>query len=441
MFDPSIKTIGDYVIDCFIGCGNQADVYMGHHKLIDCPLAIKIFSKNEMNAELKTTIEKEIDILKDLDHPNIVKYIDYVEQGESTAIITEYCSVGTFSSFFPLKSECQVFKYFRQISEALDYLHNVKKIVHRDIKAENILLDEFYNLKLIDFGFAKSNDKNIKLKTRCGSPVYTSPEIIKGQEYNEKSDIWSLGILLYYMATGAVPFFADNVMKLYYLICDSEVTFPNDIPLSESLKDLIYGMLSKNIDERHCITEVMHHPWFVEMKNEMDCIELKSRRNIDKTCPFFKNQASTEKDDNCVNMPYLKIKPSVNGQYNRPGIPNHVKDEKPQTDNWFNLTKADFIDHGISESAYSNLMSDFNGSFLAVSRILLNVKAREKKSNNFKGIQFECSQGVRAPHKKSHDTRTIFRGGSAVIMKKRGPRALLVQKTYTHTRVLSFLRQ
>ncbi|OHS97776.1 hypothetical protein TRFO_35910 [Tritrichomonas foetus] len=104
-------------------------------------------------------------------------------------------------------------------------MHNTKNIVHRDIKIENILLDQFSNIKITDFGLSKPCKDT--LKTRCGSPIYSSPELIKGENYTTKTDIWSLGILLYYMCFNKIPFYSENIQTLFRMIVNDELTFPN----------------------------------------------------------------------------------------------------------------------------------------------------------------------------------------------------------------------
>ncbi|OHS95779.1 hypothetical protein TRFO_38076 [Tritrichomonas foetus] len=155
----------------------------------------------------------------------------------------------------------QVFHYFRQICSAVEYLHVEKKIVHRDLKAENILIDNHNNIKLIDFGFCRNIDKNL-MKTRCGSPCYSSPELIVGEGYTEKTDIWSLGIVLYFLTTGKVPFCDENIQKLFGMIVNDEVKFPEELIIDPRLIDLICLLLNKDPMKRPSITDIFHSEWF-----------------------------------------------------------------------------------------------------------------------------------------------------------------------------------
>ena len=265
------RQIGNYNIICPIGNGGQSCVYMGMHRLVDFPVAIKIMLKDEMSESL---IEKEIFLMKKISHPHIASLLDVVyDNAESTiALILEYAPNGPICCEGRVLNEQTAFRYFFQICTAVNYLHNELKIVHRDLKAENILLDEFNNVKLIDFGLSRSKDaRDQMMKTRCGSPLYSSPEIVLGNPYNEKTDIWSLGILLYHMLTGMFPFKSDNIMKLFYYITKNEVFFPMNYEtnLSSDVRDLILKMLEKDPNKRPSIIEVLNHSWFQRMRSEL----------------------------------------------------------------------------------------------------------------------------------------------------------------------------
>ena len=277
-----IHNLGDYKIICLIGSGVDGCVFMGMHRMIDFPVAIKIINRFSKNGQISNNEDKpvnlidntdrimnEIEIMKKLNHPNIISLIDVVENQNSIALVQELALHGTVLFSQKLSSESAIFKFFSQICDALNYLHNEIGIVHRDIKAENILVDEFGNIKLTDFGLSKSVQKNSMLKTRCGSPLYSSPELIKGQEYDEKTDVWSLGILLFYFSTGKFPFHSNNILQLLSDITTEDVVFPEPCELSLELKNLILKMLEKDPSKRPNIREIMEDPWYLKMKNEI----------------------------------------------------------------------------------------------------------------------------------------------------------------------------
>ncbi|OHT13418.1 AGC family protein kinase [Tritrichomonas foetus] len=364
---------GDYVLERLVGTGSQGEVYVAHHRLVpDFPVAIKIFKIEEKNKELKEKFLREVEVMKDINHKNIAKFIDFVEQGEMFGIVMEYCSAGTSSIYFPVRSEIQIFKYFKQICEAIDYLHNEKHIVHRDIKGENILFDEFYNIKLIDFGFSKLNINDEKMSTRCGSPVYSSPEIIKGESYNEKTDIWSLGILLYYMATGTVPFLAENMMKLYYLICEGDLKFPDGVEMSESLKDLISAMIAKRECDRLSIKEIMHSPWYVNMDFEVECMDIKPRVPIAQVKTLQRANIKAILKENKANKVH---KTFIDDDSAR--IPLSSSSKTEQCDS-IDITADDFLKHGILSFEYEKMQMNNNKFFNTVKTIIYMAKQREK---------------------------------------------------------------
>ena len=262
---------GDYKLLKQIGVGGNSTVYMGKHKLVDFPLAIKVIKKDQSVSKY---INQEIELCRELSHPNIITLFDIVELDTKLAIVMELATNGTIYTAMPFSSQKALFTYFSRICEAIRYLHEEKHIVHRDIKIENILLDKHHNVKLVDFGLSKKMETC--LKTRCGSPIYSSPELIMSQDYNEKTDIWSLGVLLYYMIYERFPFKSDNIQILFQQITTSDVYFPKpeeinvNFDVSESLKDLILHMLDKNQVTRYSIRDVMSHPWYLKMKEGMN---------------------------------------------------------------------------------------------------------------------------------------------------------------------------
>ncbi|OHS98359.1 AGC family protein kinase [Tritrichomonas foetus] len=254
-----MHSICDYALISCIGNGAHSKVYVGYHKLVPkVLLAIKIIMRE--NIAQYEIASNEIDTLKDIRHPYVTRFIDSIETDEFLAIVTEFAPNGQIDSFYQTFSEVNVYKYFYQIAKALEYLHTVKKVVHRDIKIENILLDESMNVKLIDFGFSRKIIN--EMTTRCGSPIYASPELVMGQKYTEKTDVWSLGVLIYYLVVGQYPFISDNLMVLFKKITKEPLMFPSNVPLSDEFKDLIKGMLDKDQNTRLTITDALNHPWF-----------------------------------------------------------------------------------------------------------------------------------------------------------------------------------
>jgi maternal embryonic leucine zipper kinase len=187
-------------------------------------------NKRQLGDDLPR-VYREMRALKKLHHQHICQLFQVIETETMIYMILEYCSGGELFDYIVAKErlkEQEARTFFRQIVSALKYVHT-SGFVHRDLKPENLLLDEDSNIKLIDFGLvAEPQDIRHLLKTCCGSPAYAAPELIKGGPYiGPQADVWSLGVLLYALLNGFLPFDDDNTAELYRLIqvsCDDHVT-------------------------------------------------------------------------------------------------------------------------------------------------------------------------------------------------------------------------
>ena len=244
-----------------IGHGSFSNVFLGTHNFFGYNVAIKKINITKIKSIEKKFLS-EIKLIKELDHPHIIKTYDYCTDDNFLYISLEYCENGTLHKFLdkrPLKEiHCKL--YFSQIISAIKYLNN-KHILHRDLKPQNILLDKFNNIKLADFDFAKFADNNTLLKTICGTPLYMAPEIIKYKQYNNKSDIWSLGIILYQMITGKHPYKAKTHYDLINKIDTTHVVIPNKFDISDNCYNLIMTLLQKNPSIRLNWNELFIHSW------------------------------------------------------------------------------------------------------------------------------------------------------------------------------------
>ena len=274
-FSELEKALPDYTIITQIGAGSTADIFLAKQRTLDLNVAIKVV-KIDSDC-LRDVVMNEININRKIDHPNIIKYVEYFDLGDLIAIVMEYSPNGDLLTYFNriyysqrenafIQNNPILFKAFSQVAAAIRYLHNEVKVVHRDLKMENVLLNQSFDAKLIDFGLCKKFEDICLMNTRCGSPCYTAPEVIvnKGDmPYNEKADIWSLGVMLYYFSTGELPFNDENIQKLFQKIVTGPLLF-NDTAeknLPDFLKDLITKMLDKNPASRISIDEVLNHPF------------------------------------------------------------------------------------------------------------------------------------------------------------------------------------
>ncbi len=217
-------------------------------------------------------LKTEIDIIKISKHPNIVKFIDNFENSEFIFIIMEYIKFGTLQDIIKSKvlnfNEEAVAAIAYQLANALKYLHKYG-IIHRDLKPENIMIEEKSEnlsnivIKVVDFGFGKILGKNERTKESYGSLAFTAPEVLSRIPYNNSIDIWSLGVIIYYMIDNDVPFRGKNKDETYNFICEKELIFPKKFKdLSNEVLDLIFCCLIKKPHKRISIDRVLNHSWF-----------------------------------------------------------------------------------------------------------------------------------------------------------------------------------
>jgi serine/threonine protein kinase len=261
--------IGPWVLGSFLGQGYAAQVREVVHEKTGQKAAIKILTKDDTNEKadlLKKMREKEITIMKLVDHPNIVRLYDVYETTNHIYLVMELLQGSLFS--YVVKSvrisPNKALVLFQQIIEALDYMHK-HLICHRDLKPENFLLNSQTTLKVCDFGFASlmKGDSEM-LTTRCGTLHYASPDILtEGDGYDGRlHDVWSAGVNLYVMVTGELPFNDKNPKILLRKIMTGTFEFPPQVPLPYDLKDLIFKMLTVDAKQRISIPEIKRHPWF-----------------------------------------------------------------------------------------------------------------------------------------------------------------------------------
>ena len=241
-----------------IGRGAFSDVYMGYDHNNCITVAIKKIDAVKYERTI-IYFEREIAIMKTLDHINIIKlYNNFYKEG-NLYIILEYCPNGSLSSISKPISEELAQNYFLQMLSAIRYIRS-KGITHRDIKPDNILLDANGQLKLSDFGFALYSYNNL-MHTTCGSPLYMAPEVIRGETYNDKADLWSLGMIIYELVVGTHPFKnCKNLFDLHQKISEHQFTFI-DSNLSIEIKDLLTNILKKEPHMRISWAEVTIHKW------------------------------------------------------------------------------------------------------------------------------------------------------------------------------------
>jgi len=209
--------IGKYRLLKTIGKGNFAKVKLAKHIPTGKEVAIKIIDKTQLSPGSLQKLFREVRIMKTLDHPNIVKLFQVIETEKTLYLVMEYASGGEVFDYLVLHGrmkEKEARAKFRQIVSAVQYCHQ-KKIIHRDLKAENLLLDSEMNIKIADFGFSNEFIPGNKLDTFCGSPPYAAPELFQGKKYDgPEVDVWSLGVILYTLVSGSLPFDGSTLREL-----------------------------------------------------------------------------------------------------------------------------------------------------------------------------------------------------------------------------------
>ncbi|XP_031627402.1 serine/threonine-protein kinase MARK2-like isoform X3 [Contarinia nasturtii] len=259
---PGDEHIGKYRLLKTIGKGNFAKVKLAKHVPTGKEVAIKIIDKTQLNPGSLQKLFREVRIMKMLDHPNIVKLFQVIETDKTLYLVMEYASGGEVFDYLVLHGrmkEKEARAKFRQIVSAVQYCHQ-KKIIHRDLKAENLLLDSEMNIKIADFGFSNEFTPGSKLDTFCGSPPYAAPELFQGKKYDgPEVDVWSLGVILYTLVSGSLPFDGTTLRELRERVLRGKYRIP--FYMSTDCENLLRKFLVLNPTKRSSLEAIMHDKW------------------------------------------------------------------------------------------------------------------------------------------------------------------------------------
>ncbi|XP_047199450.1 MAP/microtubule affinity-regulating kinase 4 isoform X1 [Hippoglossus stenolepis] len=254
--------IGNYRLLKTIGKGNFAKVKLARHILTGKEVAIKIIDKTQLNPTSLQKLFREVRIMKGLNHPNIVQLFEVIETDKTLYLIMEYASGGEVFDYLVSHGrmkEVEARAKFRQIVSAVHYCHT-KNIVHRDLKAENLLLDADANIKIADFGFSNEFTLGNKLDTFCGSPPYAAPELFQGKKYDgPEVDVWSLGVILYTLVSGSLPFDGQNLKELRERVLRGKYRVP--FYMSTDCEGILRRFLVLNPAKRCTLEQVMKDKW------------------------------------------------------------------------------------------------------------------------------------------------------------------------------------
>ena len=260
-----------YELKEVIGKGKFGVVNLGIHKKTQQQVAVKIINKDSIKTlEDKELVCIEIGILKLCHHPNVVRLLDHLENEDYIFIVTEYIEGGTLGQYFKKKnfnfSERQASSIMSQIANGVKYLHKYG-IVHRDLKPDNIMItqqNDFGIIKIMDFGLSKIVSTQEKMVDGYGTLSYVAPEVLLRTPYNKEVDIWSMGIILYYMLCGHLPFKGNKEVIIAEKIVNDDLEFDEEEweVRSKRVRELIVSCLKKEPEERITIDDFLNHPWF-----------------------------------------------------------------------------------------------------------------------------------------------------------------------------------
>ena len=261
--EPEPK-ITDFTITKELGAGSFGHVYLVTHKKTKVNYAIKAIDKrNKTNIEEKPYFRREVEVMYKIHHPNVVKLFGHFEDNNYCYFIMEYISKGNMFGLIPQDKKKRissqvVASLMKDIISAVYFLHNMNPpIIHRDIKPENVLLTEKLTAKLTDFGWSNYIQEDGKRTTVCGTPIYLAPEIIKEKGHDEKVDIWCIGVLLFELSTGTVPFPGNDIETLESNILKLKIQWPKDINIDA--KNLISKILKLDPNARISLPEMLNH--------------------------------------------------------------------------------------------------------------------------------------------------------------------------------------
>uniref|UniRef100_A0A8D3AFL5 MAP/microtubule affinity-regulating kinase 3 n=1 Tax=Scophthalmus maximus TaxID=52904 RepID=A0A8D3AFL5_SCOMX len=254
--------VGNYRLMKTIGKGNFAKVKLARHIGTGREVAVKIIDKTQLNPTSLQKLFREVRIMKILNHPNIVKLFEVIETEKTLYLVMEYASGGEVFDYLVAHGrmkEKEARAKFRQIVSAVQFCHQ-KHIVHRDLKAENLLLDADMNIKIADFGFSNEFTVGGKLDTFCGSPPYAAPELFQGKKYDgPEVDVWSLGVILYTLVSGSLPFDGQNLKELRERVLRGKYRIP--FYMSTDCENLLKRFLVLSPGKRGTLEQIMKDRW------------------------------------------------------------------------------------------------------------------------------------------------------------------------------------
>ncbi|TGZ69890.1 hypothetical protein CRM22_003481 [Opisthorchis felineus] len=257
------KRIGFYRLILDIGRGNFSKVKLATHTILNAEVAVKVIDRTKFDAKTRRLLSQELANMERLDHPNIIRVFEFHEFPDRWYLIMEYAPVGELHSYLKRHGRMEdtaAKNISAQIVSALKHMHE-RGVVHRDLKAENVLFVASGIVKVGDFGFSKKINREDALTTFCGSPPYAAPELFVADSYTGPAvDLWALGVLIFYMVAGQLPFRGDSIGKIKRLVLDGQYVVPAYV--NQNCKQLINGLLCQSTQKRFDICQTEQCDWF-----------------------------------------------------------------------------------------------------------------------------------------------------------------------------------
>ncbi|XP_042508121.1 serine/threonine-protein kinase TIO isoform X2 [Macadamia integrifolia] len=276
--------VENYHVIELVGEGSFGKVYKGRRKYTGQTVAMKFILKHGKSEKDIQNLRQEIEILRKLKHDNIIEMLDSFESTKEFCVVTEFAQGELFEILEDDKClpEEQVQAIAKQLVGALYYLHS-NRIIHRDMKPQNILIGAGSVVKLCDFGFARAMSTNtVVLRSIKGTPLYMAPELVREQPYNHTVDLWSLGVILYELFVGQPPFYTNSVYALIRHIIKDPVKYPDN--MSPNFKSFLKGLLNKVPQNRLTWPALLEHPFVKETSDEIEAGELHAATIAARVC-------------------------------------------------------------------------------------------------------------------------------------------------------------
>lgn len=257
-----------YELKTELGRGAFSIVYLATQRATGQQYAVKVINKKDLGKDYEKNLKMEVDILKKVNHPNIIALKELFDTPDKLYLIMELVTGGELFDKIVEKgsyTESEAGQLVRKIVSAVDYLHNLG-IVHRDLKPENLLLkraDNDLEIAIADFGLSKIVGQQMMMQTACGTPSYVAPEVLNASGYGKEVDMWSIGVITYILLCGFPPFYGDTVPEIFEQIMEANFDYPEEYwgTVSKEAKDFINKLLVVDSDKRLTASDALRHPW------------------------------------------------------------------------------------------------------------------------------------------------------------------------------------